>query len=153
MNYNTLCLKLSSCLHSSTLTSSLHRSLYLSVCISSSCLPAASSSFSLSPLGFFFVIHFPPPLLLDPSLFLFTPPFILSPSISIYISPFHSLSALSSWPPLFLFTPSVLASPPPLPPSLLHLISDTLTWLSPLLPQEAGEPLFPLIPANAICKH
>lgn len=152
MNYNTLCLKLSSCLHSSTLTSSLFTFLSASLLHASlpPCLPSQSlflaffcRPFSTSPPARSFFISLCI-LLFRFHLFL------------IYISLlFHSLSSCPPHPPhpILLFTPSVLASPPPLPPSLLHLISDTLTWLSPLLPQEAGEPLFPLIPANAICKH
>jgi len=161
MNYNTLGLKLSSCLHGSTLTS---LSLSLSL---PSCLPL----FFMPPCR---PVSPPPP----PLLFAFccccwcrpfsTPaarssftslhrPFYSDSHLFRYIS--HFIPFLPPWPPLLLFTPCVLASPPPPPPPpppplpSLHLISDTLTWLSPLLPQEAGEPLFPLIPANAICKH
>lgn len=82
----------------------------------------------------------------------------------IYL-PFIPLSALSSRPPPSSYLlPLRFASSPlfssPLPSYPTHLISDTLTWLSTLLsltplllPREAGEPLFPLIPANAICKR
>lgn len=140
MNYNTLCLKLSSCLHSSTLTSLSCRSLYLSVCLSLSlCLPAALSflpgrsslpaSLSLS------VVHFPPPL---PSLL--TSLYSDSIYFDIYLSfsfPFFC-SFFAATPPLIYSLCACFASHPPSPlPSLLHLISDTLTWLSPLLPREA----------------
>ena len=154
MNYNTLCLKLSSCLHSSTLTS---LSTVLFTFLSASLLYASLPPCLSSQLLFFAFFFFCRPFSTSPParssfISLHLPLFWLHlfRYISLLFIPF---SALSSWPPLLLFTPSVLASPPPLPPSLLHLISDTLTWLSPLLPQEAGEPLFPLIPANAICKH
>lgn len=132
MNYNTLCLKLSSCLHSSTLTSSLHHPLLR--------LPTPTAPDH----------PFSPPSSLSP-LYSSSPSFILTQSISIYISSFHSLPLRVHF--SYLLRPCRRR----LLPSL-HLISDTLTWLPPpppppLLPREAGEPLFPLIPANAICKH
>lgn len=144
MNYNTLCLQLSSCLHSSTLTSSL---LPPSFTFLSASLLHASLLPCLFSLFGFLCNPFSTSLLLEPSLFLF------SAFYSDYPFRYISLLFIPSLLFLLLFTPCVLAPSPPLPPSLLHLISGTLTWLSPLLPREAGEPLFPLIPANAICKH
>lgn len=112
MNYNTLCLKLSSCLHSSTLTSSLSSVLFtfLSASLSHAspplCLPSQSFPSLFSPP----IFHLPSPLNHSFS----SPPFILTPSLSIYL--FYSLSPLFLLlrPPLLLFTPSpLLASPPP----------------------------------------
>lgn len=129
MNYNTLCLKLSSCLHSSTLTSlSTILFTFLSASLLHASLPPRLPSQPPLPPSFF-VVHFPPPLLLDLSLFLFTSFFTLTPSISIHISSFHSLSLQ---PPLLLFTPSVLASPPPLPLLPCSISSQTHSPGSPL---------------------
>lgn len=107
MNYNTLCLKLSSCLHSSTLTSSLSTVLF--TFLSASLLHA-----SLPPR---------PP---SQSLLFFGRPFSTSPparssfiSLLFWLHLFRYISLLFipflRRPPLLLFTPSVLAfasSPP-----------------------------------------
>lgn len=97
MNYNTLCLKLSSCLHSSTLTSSLSTSLPL--------------LFPLCSFFFFCGHSFSTSLFQEQSLFLLTSFFFLTQSILIYI---FSPQSLSVPPPLLLFTPP--ASPHLFPP-------------------------------------
>lgn len=80
-------------------------------------MPPCCLVFPLSlPLLLFLAVHFPSP----PARSSFISPHLLLFWLHLfrYISPFHSLSALSSRPPLLLFTPSVLALPPPLPPLL-----------------------------------
>lgn len=114
MNYNTLCLKLSSFLHSSTLTSlSLPFSLPF-------CLPLLHASllpcFHSQPLSslLLFVIHFPPPLLLDLSLFLFTSFYSDSIYFDIYLH--FSLPFFEATPPLIQSLCAHFASLP-FPPS------------------------------------
>lgn len=118
MNYNTLCLKLSSCLHGSTLTSlssALFTSLSASLLYASPqpclCFPPFPPS---PPLAFFCRPFFPSP----PGRALFIPPQLLlfsTPSISIYISlSFLLCSFFAATLPL-IYSGCVLALPPPLP--------------------------------------
>lgn len=109
MNYNTLCLKLSSCLHSSTLTSSLSTSLPL-------LFPLCSFFFFL----WSFIFHLPLSRAVSIS------PHLLFFSDSIYFD-IYLLSSV----PFCSSTPALIYSAclPPSLPSLLHLIS--LTWLQP----------------------
>lgn len=125
MNYNTLCLKLSSCLHRSTLTS-------LSA-VPFTFLSASPLYASLPPCLPFrsFSLPFCQILLYSSS-----PPFILTPSISIYISlsfPFL-LSLSAATPPLIYSLCLLLPPPPPLPPSLppCSISSQTHSPGSPL---------------------
>lgn len=155
MNYNTLCLKLSSCLHGSTLTS---LSTALFTFLSASLLYASLQPCLCFPslLLLFFCHTFSLPSRSLSSLFLLNSFCSDSIYFDIYLPFIPPLLFLRGHPSSYLLRVLALPPPPlppPRPPSLLHLISDTLTWLSPLLPREAGEPLFPLIPANAICKH
>lgn len=116
MNYNTLCLKLSSCLHSSTLTSlSTVLFTFLSASLLYASLPPCLSSQS-HLFAFFSVVH-PPPPLLDPSLFLFTSFYSDSIYFDIYLSfSFPFCSFFSATPPLIY---SLCARFPSSPPSFL----------------------------------
>lgn len=108
MNYNTLCLKLSSCLHSSTLTSSLSTVLFtfLSASLLHASLPPCLPSQSLS---FFFCRPFStsPPA----SLFLFTSFYSDFIYFDIYLSFSFSLSMAT--PPLIYSLCACFASSPP----------------------------------------
>lgn len=158
MNYNTLCLKLSSCLHGSTLTSlssALFTSLSASLLYASPqpCLCFPPFPPSLASFGFLLSSIFPLPSW-PRSLYSSSTPFVLnSIYFDIYLPFIPPLLFLRGHPSSYLLRVCACSAAPPSPSPSLHLISDTLTWLSPLLPREAGEPLFPLIPANAICKH
>lgn len=115
MNYNTLCLKLSSCLHSSTLTSlSTVLFTFLSASLLYASLPPCLSSQLLFFAFFFFVDHFPPPLLLDPPLFLFTSFYSDSIYFDIYLSfSFPFCSFFMATPPLIYSLCARFASSPP----------------------------------------